>query len=160
MSPQGSPFGSHRAAADFRHDPEYIRQRRATIRRHHPDAGGTDAELIKALDNLDEQWSRRHYLRSQLEQSRPAFIPEDVAQQAFDTAEEWADAIQRRASALRSRGEALVDKSPLPKDLPRSAAQAANRVAGAAGRVAGTASSAAGSVRRRVRERFTKDDKS
>ena len=35
--------------SDYRNNPEYLRQRRAIIRRYHPDAGGSDAELIEAF---------------------------------------------------------------------------------------------------------------
>lgn len=45
-------------------DPRYLAQRREIIRRHHPDRGGNQEELISELDALDRKWQ----LRSQLEQ--------------------------------------------------------------------------------------------
>lgn len=74
--------------SDYRNNPEYQRQRRALVRKHHPDAGGTDAELIDALRALDEAWDRRARLRRQVREHRPSFIPEDKAEQAMDVAEQ------------------------------------------------------------------------
>ena len=74
--------------SDYRSNPEYLRQRRALVRKHHPDAGGSDAELIEALRALDDSWDRRARLRRQVQEHRPSFISEQTADQALDAAEQ------------------------------------------------------------------------
>ncbi len=74
--------------SDYRSNPEYLRQRRALVRKHHPDAGGSDAELIEALRVLDDAWDRRARLRRQVQEHRPSFISEQRADQALDAAEQ------------------------------------------------------------------------
>lgn len=89
------------ALSDYRSNPEYQRQRRALIRKHHPDAGGTDAELIEALRVLDESWDRRARLRRQVREHRPSFISEQRAEQAMDAAEQ---AVGMAENLARSAG--------------------------------------------------------
>lgn len=104
------------AMSDYRSNPEYQRQRRALIRQHHPDAGGTDAELIDALRALDDNWDRRARLRRQVQEHRPSFIPEDKAEQAMDAAEQAmgvAENFARRAGRFAGNvRQTLFDKLP------------------------------------------------
>lgn len=83
--------------SDYRNNPEYLRQRRAIIRRYHPDAGGSDAELIEALHALDRNWDRRARVRQQVREHRPSFIPEQRAEQAMDAAEQAVDIAEKVA---------------------------------------------------------------
>lgn len=112
---------------DFRTDPEYVARRRQVIRENHPDRGGSDEQLIRALKELDEQWARRRSLRAQFEQSLPSFVPEHIATQAYDRAEVYVDRLQKSTEALRRRGKTIQES-----DI-------AGKVAKRAGRVAGTA---------------------
>lgn len=54
---------------DFHKNPDYIRQRRSIIRIHHPDAGGSERELIHALTELEESWEKQ-----QTKNPDPSFI--------------------------------------------------------------------------------------
>ncbi|WP_295642272.1 hypothetical protein [uncultured Corynebacterium sp.] len=146
--------------SDYRHNPEYLRQRRAIIRRFHPDLGGSDEQLIKALRELDAQWDRRLKLRAQLEQHRPGFIPKDVADQAIQRA----DQAMAQADRMRSRFEKVVGGSDRQSrnqtGNARSAAENAMRkirreVAsnGIVETVARNAGRAAGQVQKRLRKK-------
>ncbi len=114
--------------SDFRHDPEYVARRRQIIRDNHPDRGGSDEALIRALRDLDEHWSRRTSRRAQFEEALPSFVPEDIARQAYERAERYVDILQRGAESIRRHGEKLTNSSELPKNI----AHRAGRVAGAA----------------------------
>ncbi|RAV34715.1 hypothetical protein [Corynebacterium heidelbergense] len=128
----------------FREDPEYIRRRRAIIRRYHPDRGGSDEALVRALRELDEQWSRKSYLRHQVEQLRPPFISREVALQAVNTAEDIAAGMQQRAAGLNRRAgdvrqqarSAWVQRDKLrdlsPGDVGRAAVRVSSRASGIA----------------------------
>ncbi|AGP31613.1 hypothetical protein [Corynebacterium terpenotabidum] len=82
----------------YRDDPEYLRRRRQIIRENHPDHGGSDDALIAALADLDAEWDRRSRpgLRA-ADIPLPGFIPEDVARQAADMADQYTDEVMRRA---------------------------------------------------------------
>ncbi|HIW96471.1 MAG TPA: hypothetical protein H9867_08355 [Candidatus Corynebacterium gallistercoris] len=112
---------------DFRSEPEYLAERRKVIRDNHPDRGGSDAQLIKALADLDEQWSRRLTLRRQVREHRPPFISEDTAVQAADAAGAYVDRISAAAQNLRER-TARMDLTP--SSLPERLAKRAGRLAG------------------------------
>lgn len=91
-----------------RNDPEYVAERRRIIRENHPDRGGSDQALIRALQQLDEQWDRKLRLRKEIRENLPSFIPEDVAMQAFDQADRWAGRVRDGADQVRRR---LDDRS-------------------------------------------------
>lgn len=76
---------------DFRNNPEYLRQRRAVIRKNHPDTGGSDAALIDALKALDKSWDRRERFRHQIIDNRPNFISEETAKRAAVASEQAVD---------------------------------------------------------------------
>ncbi|RRO89420.1 hypothetical protein [Corynebacterium bovis] len=107
----------------FRDDPEYLRRRRAIIRENHPDRGGSDDRLIRELRRLDEQWARRESV------TLPSFIPDDVARQAQDLADQYSEEIRRRAAAMRSRGQVVATSS-----VSRTVRRTAGRVLTGAGR--------------------------
>ncbi|WP_426705939.1 hypothetical protein ACEN19_08560 [Corynebacterium auriscanis] len=101
---------------DYRHDPEYLRQRRAIIRAHHPDAGGSDADLIAALNALDDQWDRRARIRRQVEEYRPDFIPEHATEQALAVAEQAVNLVgslaNRAGKVAGSVGQTIYGRLP------------------------------------------------
>lgn len=106
----------------MRNDPEYLAARRRVIRENHPDRGGSDEQLIRALRQLDEQWDRKRVLRRELRNNLPSFIPENVAMQAFDQADAYVEKIRTGASGLRRK----MREEPLrPGDLPRRMGRAA-----------------------------------
>ncbi|QNH96604.1 hypothetical protein [Corynebacterium anserum] len=114
---------------DFRSDPEYVARRRQIIRENHPDRGGSDEQLIRALKELDEQWSRRRSLRSQFEQSMPSFIPGHIAEQAYDRAEIYVGKLQKSTEHFFQRRN-----SGRASDLAGKIAEQAGRFAGSARR--------------------------
>lgn len=81
--------------SDYRHDPEYLKQRREVIRKYHPDRGGSDDQLIRALKDLETHWDRRQRLRIHMEEFRPNFISIDVADQAVQRAERAVSRVYR-----------------------------------------------------------------
>lgn len=146
--------------SDYRNHSEYLKRRREVIRDNHPDRGGSDEQLIKALRELDAQWDRRLKLRAQLEQHRPGFIPKDVADQAIQRA----DQAMAQADRMRSRFEKVVGGSDRQSrnqtGNARSAAENAMRkirreVAsnGIVETVACNAGRAAGQVQKRLRKK-------
>lgn len=116
-----STTGASGPSADFRDDPEYVRQRRQVIRDNHPDRGGSDEQLITALRDLDTQWQRRSSVRRNIEGVKlPGFIPDDVARQATEFAERTSDEVLRRAEDLRARGT-VIAHSPKARRMRRAA---------------------------------------
>lgn len=123
---------------DYRSDPEYVRLRRQIIRENHPDAGGSDEQLIAALSDLDERWSRRSRTRESIragfdDVKLPGFVPDDVARQATDLAEHYAEEFVRRTEAFQPklrRARRVAEKAVgnatrtvrehLPKNFPGS----------------------------------------
>ena len=112
-----------------RNDPNYIAARRRIIREHHPDAGGTDAQLIRALKELDEQWDRRAKLRAGFTRNLPSFIPEQTAGQAFDSAERIVERIRVSAEELRRQTNHLQEENPVARRLGRTAGAVRKRIA-------------------------------
>ncbi|MGO2839818.1 MAG: hypothetical protein ACTICV_00110 [Corynebacterium variabile] len=119
-----SPRGS------FRDDPEYVRRRRQVIRDNHPDHGGSDEALIEALARLDGEWQRRTRPRPEFNDIHlPGFIPEDVARQATDLAEQYTDEVYRRAEEIRDRARLVVDtQTPRLRKVRKNAGKAASSV--------------------------------
>lgn len=97
--------------AEFRKDPEYIKQRREIIRHHHPDAGGSEAALIEELERLESRWSRRSLQRHQFEEIRPPFISKEQSDRAFRIAEEWISKVEDSAADLRKRADQVRVKA-------------------------------------------------
>lgn len=122
-----SSSSSGASGASFRDDPEYVRARRQIIRDNHPDRGGSDDALITALADLDERWLRRTRRHPEVGDIRlPGFIPDDVARQATDLAEQYTDEMLRRAEELQDRARRVVGtQTPklrrLRKDIGRTA---------------------------------------
>ncbi|WP_297006710.1 hypothetical protein [uncultured Corynebacterium sp.] len=124
--PDNSARDSFRAP--FRDDPEYVRRRRQVIRDNHPDRGGSDEALIGALDALDAEWQRRTRPRPEFADVHlPGFIPEDVARQATDLAEQYTDEVLRRTEELRDRARRVVDaQTPRLRRVRKNAGRAAS----------------------------------
>ncbi|MEJ6549231.1 MULTISPECIES: hypothetical protein [unclassified Corynebacterium] len=121
MNSPGNSSGPHGPSPDFRKDPEYQRMRRQVIRDNHPDTGGSDAELIAALQELDAQWRRRTSVRQSVDSVKlPGFIPDDVARQATEFAGRTSDEVLRRAEELRARGS-VIAHSPTTRRVMRAA---------------------------------------
>ena len=119
--------------ADYRDDPEYVRRRRQVIRENHPDRGGSDEALITALNALDDEWRRRSRpgfgAHAVQDVKLPGFIPDDVARQATDLAEQYTDEIFRRAEEFQTRARRVVDTStPSLRRVRKSAGRAASTV--------------------------------
>lgn len=93
----------------FRKNPEYVNARRAIVREHHPDHGGSNEALIAELKKLDERWERKTAfsaaLREQFQEHRPSFIDPKAAEQAIQFAERYADPVVSTADYLVERGE-------------------------------------------------------
>jgi hypothetical protein len=120
-----SSAGAQGPSPDFRKDPEYVRMRRQVIRDNHPDTGGSDAQLIAALRELDARWQRRASVRRSMENVRenvrlPGFIPDDVARQATELAGRTSEEVLRRAEDLRARGT-VIAHSPTTRRVMRAA---------------------------------------
>lgn len=115
---------------DFRSEPEYLAERRKVIRDNHPDRGGSDAQLIKALANLDEQWSRRLTRRRQVREHRPPFISEGSAEQAADAAGVYIDRLSAAANNFKERTAHMGLSDLASSTLPRKLAKRAGRLAG------------------------------
>lgn len=135
--------GSSSSQASFRSDPEYVAERRRIIRENHPDRGGSDEKLIKALRDLDTRWERKTNFgdsAAYFDIPLPNFIPDAVADEARQRAAEYARRYEH--------------------DIERAAERAAdilNRVAGVGSSVnsfrskaAGVTSRAADTVTRRA----------
>lgn len=125
-----SSSSSGNPGASFRDDPEYVRARRQIIRDNHPDRGGSDEALITALADLDEQWRRRTRHRPEIGDIRlPGFIPDDVARQATDLAEQYTDEVFRRAEEFQDRARRVVDaQTPKLRRLRKEAGRTAGAV--------------------------------
>lgn len=102
----------------FRDNPDYVRERRAVIREHHPDRGGSDEALIKALRELDRKWEAKTSVegyvdrtRMAFETVRPDFIPEEMADMAFHTAGRYAERAQNTAQNLRAKSEVFAQST-------------------------------------------------
>lgn len=130
MTHSSRSAGSSGSSGSFRDDPEYLRARRRIIRDNHPDVGGSDEALIAALADLDERWSRRVRHRAELGDIRlPGFIPDDVARQATDLAEQYTDEVLRRAGEMQERARRVVEaQTPRLRKLRREAGRTAGTV--------------------------------
>lgn len=113
----------------FRDDPEYIRRRRQVIRDNHPDRGGSDEALIAALADLDTEWRHRTRPRPEFSDIHlPGFIPDDVARQATDLAEQYTDEVFRRAEDIRDRARRVVDtQTPRLRKVRKNAGRVASQ---------------------------------
>src|SRR5699024_8273378 len=99
----------------FRKNPEYVKTRRAIVREHHPDHGGSNEALIAELKKLDERWERKTAfsaaLREQFQEHRPSFIDPKAAEQAIQFAERYADPVVSTADYLVERGEKEIARA-------------------------------------------------
>ena len=137
------------AREPFRSDPDYIRERRHIVRTHHPDSGGSDEALIRALDELDATWRRKTgsnpKLRAAMEDSMPGFVPDHLRDETLEAAMAYAQRLQDGAELLRRQGQKLrkrgtqAAQSPTAKKLRDSAGKAAEKGVRQAGRLAGKA---------------------
>ena len=92
----------------FRKNPENVKARRAIVREHHPDHGGSNEALIRELEKLDERWERKTAfsaaLREQFSEHRPSFIDQEDAERAIQFAERYADPVVATADYLVDQG--------------------------------------------------------
>ena len=85
-------------------DPRYLAQRREIIRKHHPDRGGDETELIRELDALERRWQ----LRSQMEQlPLPGFLRGLGDEEATRRAARGA---ARRLNSFRNATNRTIDR--------------------------------------------------
>lgn len=120
---------------DFRKDPEYIKQRREIIRRHHPDAGGAEADLIHALADLDDRWSSRALQRQRFEEMRPSFITDEQADQAFEQlqrVEELYSQAEQRINTARIKAQEKLQGSKMYAKATETAATTTSAVSNGA----------------------------
>lgn len=112
-----------------RNDPEYLAARRRIIRENHPDRGGSDEALIRALRQLDEQWDRKLALRKEITQNLPSFVSEEAAMQAFDQADRLVGRVRGSAEQWRRKiGDVSLEDVDLSRRLGHAAGTVRKRI--------------------------------